>query len=190
MGRRMAENVLAPHPSACRGSLNPNMAAIPPAPTDRKLLGANSFRDDYFTVYGRAGRPDMSVFRFIHHIAEDKPITVFGDGSQSRDFTYVDDIAAGTVAALKPLGYETINLGGDRAVVLNILIDRIAALIGKKPRIEYRPAHPADVATTWADVSKAAQLLGWKPQISIDEGIRRSVEWYFNNRDFVRSLAE
>ena len=111
----------------------------------------------YFTVYGPAGRPDMSVFRFIRRIAEGESIVVFGDGSQSRDFTFVDDIARGTIAALRPLGYEIINLGGDQEVRLSAVIDEIARLLGKKPVIEYRPAHPADVPSTRADVSKAAR---------------------------------
>jgi UDP-glucuronate 4-epimerase len=142
----------------------------------------------YFTVYGPAGRPDMSIFRFIRRIAEDEPIVVFGDGSQSRDFTFVDDIARGTVAAIKPLGYEIMNLGGDREVRLSAVIDEIARLLGKKPRIEYRAAHPADVPSTRADVSKAARLLDWRPEIAIEEGLRRSVEWYFANHELARSL--
>ncbi len=142
----------------------------------------------YFTVYGPAGRPDMSVFRFIRRIAEGEPIVVFGDGSQSRDFTFVDDIARGTVAALRPLGYEVINLGGDRQVELRAVIDEIARLVGKSPVIEYRPMHRADVPATWADVSKAARLLDWRPTVSIEEGLRRSVEWYQANREMARSL--
>jgi nucleoside-diphosphate-sugar epimerase len=142
----------------------------------------------YFTVYGPAGRPDMSVFRFIRRIAEGEPIIVFGDGTQSRDFTFVDDIARGTVAALRPLGYEVVNLGGDRVVTLRAVIDQIAALLGKKPAIEYRPAHPADVPTTKADVSKAARLLDWRPEVPIEEGLRRSVEWYRANRQLALSL--
>ena len=85
----------------------------------------------YFTVYGPAGRPDMSVFRFVRRIAEGEPIVVFGDGTPERDFTYVDDIARGTVAALRPLGYEVINLGGDRPVRLTEVIEQIAALLGR-----------------------------------------------------------
>lgn len=142
----------------------------------------------YFTVYGPAGRPDMCVFRFIRRIAEGESIVVFGTGQQSRDFTFVDDIAAGTVAALRPLGYEVINLGGDRVVVLNSVIEQIADLLGAKPEIEYRPAHPADVMTTKADISKAGRLLGWRPNVAIEEGLRRSVEWYRANRDMARSL--
>ena len=82
----------------------------------------------YFTVYGPAGRPDMSVFRFVRRIAEGEPIVVFGDGTQSRDFTFVDDIARGTIAALRPLGYEVINLGGDRPVLLATIIEQIAGV--------------------------------------------------------------
>jgi UDP-glucuronate 4-epimerase len=130
----------------------------------------------------------MCVFIFIRRIAEGEPIIIFGDGSQSRDFTFVDDIARGTVAALKPLGYEVINLGGDRTVGLRMIIEQIAELTGKKPVIEYRPAHPADVPTTSADVSKAARLLGWRPQVSVEEGIRRCVDWYRDNREMAKSL--
>ena len=142
----------------------------------------------YFTVYGPAGRPDMGVFRFIRRIAEDEPIVVFGDGEQSRDFTFVADVAEGTVAALRPLGYEIINLGSDRPVVLRSLIERIAERLGRRPRIEYRPAHPADVPETWANVSKAAALLDWRPEVTIDDGLQRSIDWYMENRELARSL--
>ena len=130
----------------------------------------------------------MSVFRFIRRIAEGERIVVFGDGQQSRDFTYVDDIARGTIAALRPLGYEVINLGGDRPVKLRAVIDEIARLTDRKLEIEYRPVHPADVPATWADVSKAARLLDWRPTVSIEEGLRRSVEWYYANRELAVSL--
>jgi UDP-glucuronate 4-epimerase len=142
----------------------------------------------YFTVYGPAGRPDMSVFRFVRRIAESEPIVVFGDGTQERDFTYVDDIARGTVAGLKPMGYDVINLGGDRPVRLDAIIRQIAELVGNEPKIEYRPAHPADVPATWADVSKARGLLGWLPEVSVEEGLRRAVQWYRENRPFARTL--
>ena len=143
----------------------------------------------YFTVYGPAGRPDMSVFRFVRQMAEGEPIVVFGDGTRQRDFTYVDDVARGTIAAARPLGYEIINLGGDRPVALKVVIDRIAALLGVTPSIEYRPAHPADVQTTWADIGKARRLLGWSPEVSLDEGLKRCVQWYRENRDFAVQLG-
>ncbi len=142
----------------------------------------------YFTVYGPAGRPDMSVFRFVRQIASGQPLTVNGDGSQRRDFTYVEDIARGTVAALAPLGYEVINLGGDRSVALNRVIEEISGLVGRQPMIEHRPLHPADVPATWADVRKAARLLDWRPQVSLEEGLLRTVDWYGANRDLADSL--
>jgi nucleoside-diphosphate-sugar epimerase len=142
----------------------------------------------YFTVYGPAGRPDMSVFRFVRRIAEGEPIVVFGDGSQERDFTYVDDIARGTVAALKPLGYEVINLGGDRPVRLSAVIQTISDLVGQTAKIDHRPAHPADVPATWADVAKAREVLGWTPEVPIEEGLRRSVQWYRENREMILPL--
>lgn len=142
----------------------------------------------YFTVYGPAGRPDMSVFRFVRRIAEGEPIVVFGDGQQQRDFTYVDDIARGTVAGLRPLGYEVINLGSDRPIRLSTVIDEIGKLTGKKPQLEYRPAHPADVPATWADIRKARRLLDWSPEVRLEEGLRRAVAWYLENRDLALSL--
>ncbi|MHB1035480.1 MAG: NAD-dependent epimerase/dehydratase family protein [Pirellulales bacterium] len=142
----------------------------------------------YFTVYGPAGRPDMSVFRFVRRIAEGEPIVVYGDGNQERDFTYVDDIARGTVAAVKPLGYEVINLGGDRPVPLRTVIAQIAGLAGKEPRIDYQPPHPADVLATWADVSKAREKLDWRPEVPLEEGLRRAAQWYADNRDMAMSL--
>ncbi len=142
----------------------------------------------YFTVYGPAGRPDMSIFRFIRQIAEDEPIVVFGDGTQRRDFTYVDDIARGTIAALRPLGYEIINLGGDRSVELNTVIAELARLLNREPAVIRQPPHPADVPATWADVTKARTLLGWTPQVPIEEGLRRCVEWYLEHRDVMRTI--
>ena len=142
----------------------------------------------YFTVYGPAGRPDMSVFRFVRWISEGEPITVFGDGTQQRDFTYVDDIARGTIAGLKPLGYEVINLGGDQPISLDEIISRIGRLTGREPIIEYRDAHPADVPATWANVEKARNLLGWQSEVSVEEGLQRCVDWYGENRAVATSL--
>lgn len=142
----------------------------------------------YFTVYGPAGRPDMSIFRFIRNIAEGEPITLFGDGSQSRDFTFVDDIARGTIAALKPLGYEIINLGGDRPTALMAIIEKISELVGKKPIINKKPFPKADVMATWANTSKAEKLLGWHSQVTTEEGLRRAVEWYKENREIALPL--
>ena len=143
----------------------------------------------YFTVYGPAGRPDMAVFRFIRWIAEGEPVVLYGDGSQERDFTYVDDIARGTVLALKPLGYEAINLGSDRPVPVRQIICLMQEMVEKKASIEQRPAHPADVNATWADIGKARELLGWEPRVPIEEGLREAVAWYYRNRSWARSIC-
>jgi nucleoside-diphosphate-sugar epimerase len=142
----------------------------------------------YFTVYGPAGRPDMSVFRFIRWISEGEPITIFGDGSQSRDFTFVQDIARGTVAGLKPLGYATINLGGDRPVKLLTIVEMLEKLLGKKAKIVNKPAHPADVPETWANISQARKLLNWEPETTLEQGLAHSVEWFQKNRDLALSI--
>jgi UDP-glucuronate 4-epimerase len=142
----------------------------------------------YFTVYGPAGRPDMSVFRFVKWIAEGEPITLYGDGTQERDFTFVDDIARGTLLGLKPLGYEIINLGSDRPVQLRQIITTLERLLGRTAAIQVRPGHPADVPATWADLSKAKRLLGWAPETTWEEGLERAVKWYLENRAWVASV--
>lgn len=153
------------------------------------LHGINGVALRYFTVYGPAGRPDMSVFRFIRAIAEDEPITVFGDGTQQRDFTFVDDIARGTVAALGVTGYETINLGFGSPVALNYVIGMVEKAVGKEAKVSYEERHPADPLMTWADISQAKDVLGWSPTVSIEEGILRTVEWYVANREWARLLS-
>lgn len=143
----------------------------------------------YFTVYGPAGRPDMSIFRFIKWIDEGHAIEVFGDGSQSRDFTYVDDIARGTILAARKTGYEIINLGGgQQPVSISEIITRLQELLGKKARVQHRPFHAADVAETRANIAKADKLLHWRPCIDVAEGLRRTVEWYLANRSWLRNV--
>jgi nucleoside-diphosphate-sugar epimerase len=143
----------------------------------------------YFTVFGPAGRPDMSPYRFIKWIAEEEIIQMFGDGSQSRDFTYVDDIARGTIAAIRDVGYEIINLGGGRnPVSLNTIISKLEVLLGKKAKIDHKPFHVADLIETWADISKAKNLLGWEPQVSLDEGLEKSVDWYIDNQHWLKEV--
>ena len=142
----------------------------------------------YFTVYGPAGRPDMSLFRFIQWINEGWVVTVYGDGQQERDFTYVDDIARGTIAGLKPLGYEVINLGSDRPVILMDTIRAVEELLGKKAAIEHLPQHPADVRATWADINKAQKLLGWRPQTTLNDGLTVLNVWYQKNRNWAKGI--
>jgi UDP-glucuronate 4-epimerase len=151
----------------------------------------------YFTVYGPAGRPDMSLFRFVQWISEGRPVTVYGDGQQSRDFTYVDDIARGTIAGLRRLpredgppqgGYEVINLGSDEPVVLMDSIRLVEAIVGRRAQLEFKPRHPADVLATWADISKAGRLLGWRPQTTFQDGVESLVYWYQKNRPWAAGI--
>ena len=143
----------------------------------------------FFTVYGPAGRPDMSAFRFVHWISEGKPVIVYGDGKESsRDYTYLDDIARGVIAGLKPLKYEVINLGSDTPIVLIDTIRLIEELVGKKAKLSHQPFHPADARATWANIQKAEELLGWRPQVTFREGITALVEWYQENREWAKHI--
>jgi nucleoside-diphosphate-sugar epimerase len=130
----------------------------------------------------------MSIFRFIQWIAEERPVIIYGDGEQERDFTYVEDIARGTIAALKTVGYEVINLGGDRPVKLMDVLHQIENLLGKTASIEWRDRAPADVNSTWADINKAGSILGWEPRVSLEEGLSASVEWYEKERDWASQV--
>ncbi|MEA2007882.1 MAG: GDP-mannose 4,6-dehydratase [Chloroflexota bacterium] len=142
----------------------------------------------YFTVYGPAGRPDMVMFRFNKWIKESVTLRLNGDGEQSRGFTFVDDIARGTIAALKPVGYEIINLGGHEVITINELITILERLIGRKAEIEHYPFHKADAMANQANVEKARELLDWEPQVSLEEGIGRMVAWYDENREWVKDI--
>ncbi|MBI5195233.1 MAG: GDP-mannose 4,6-dehydratase [Nitrospirae bacterium] len=142
----------------------------------------------YFTVYGPAGRPDMSIFKFVKNMDAGKPIPLFGDGTQTRDFTYIDDIADGTIRALKTKGYEIINLGSDRPVKLNYVIGLLEKNLGKKAKIKRLKMHPADVTATWAHIEKAKKMLGWKPKMPLEKGIENTVKWFMENKKFLKSL--
>ncbi len=142
----------------------------------------------YFTVYGPAGRPDMSMFRFTKWISEGQPLQLYGDGEQSRGFTYVDDIARGTIAALQPLGYEIINLGGHEVITMNALIALLEKRIGRKAIIERHPPNLADMLTNQAKVAKARDLLGWQPKVRLEEGVDRLVEWYRTEREWAKEI--
>ncbi len=142
----------------------------------------------YFTVYGPAGRPDMSIFKFIKNMDAGIAIPVFGDGNQTRDFTYIDDIADGTIRALKPVGYKIINLGSDHPVKLKYVIKLLEKNLGKKAKIKHLPRHPADVTATWAYIEKAKKVLGWKPKTSIEDGVEKTVKWFLDNKEFLKSL--
>jgi UDP-glucuronate 4-epimerase len=135
----------------------------------------------YFTVYGPAGRPDMSPYIFADKLLRDEELPVFGDGTQSRDFTFVDDIAEGTILAAKPVGYEIINLGGgNNPYTLLQMIEVMEKFAGKKARLKLSDKIMADMDVTWADISKAKRLLGWEPKVGFEEGMKRLVEWHEN----------
>lgn len=142
----------------------------------------------YFTVYGPAGRPDLSIFKFIKLINEGKEITVYGDGTQSRDFTYVEDIAKGTLLGLKEVGFEIINLGGNHPYTINEAILLVEKYLGKKARIINKPFLQCDILATCADISKANKILNWRPKVSFEEGIKKTINWCLENKDIVEKI--
>ena len=138
----------------------------------------------FFTVYGERGRPDMAPYLFTEAILHQQPIKKFGDGSTSRDYTYIADIIAGIVAAVQqPFDFEIINLGNSKAVTLNEFISTLEQATGKTAVIEQLPAQSGDVNHTLADVSKAQRLLGYQPTTSLETGLRKFVGWYVATRD-------
>jgi len=143
----------------------------------------------YFTVYGPAGRPSMSMYRFNKWITEGKTVHVFGDGTQTRGFTYLEDISRGTILALKPIGFEIINLGGHESISINNLIKKFETAIGKSAKIKFSPAHPADMSASWANVEKAKNLLGWSPKFTLDEGIQQVVNWYQQEYEWASQVS-
>jgi len=143
----------------------------------------------FFTVYGPAGRPDMSMFRFTQWITEGLPVRLNGDGEQSRGFTYIDDIARGTILGLKPLGDEVINLGGHETIKINELIRMLEELIGKSAQIEMLPPDPADLLANQANIEKAKRLLGWTPAVNLVDGVANMVKWYKSERKFACQLS-
>jgi UDP-glucuronate 4-epimerase len=133
----------------------------------------------FFTVYGPWGRPDMALYSFTRRILAGQPIDVYNRGQMERDFTYVDDITAGVLAALdRPLGDEVLNLGNHRPVRLDHFIGVLERALGKQARRNLLPMQPGDVPRTCADVDRSRRLLGWEPTTPIEEGIPRFVEWY------------
>jgi len=133
----------------------------------------------FFTVYGPRQRPDLAIRKFTQAILAGEPVTVFGDGSTRRDYTYIDDILQGILACLeRSLGYEIINLGESRTVELRELVQLLEKTIGKKAKIRSLPTQPGDVPITYADISKAKRLLGYQPKIGIEAGVQKFVDWF------------
>jgi len=132
----------------------------------------------YFTVYGPRQRPDLAIHKFARLMEEGKPISIYGDGTMSRDFTYVDDIIDGTVAAMeKCTGFNIYNIGESRPITVNDLVAEIEKALGKKAIKEYVPLQPGDVERTYADVTKAVNELGYNPSTDIADGLTRFVAW-------------
>lgn len=133
----------------------------------------------FFTVYGPRQRPDLAICKFVKNIYHGKPIPVFGDGSTSRDYTFVTDTVAGILACTKrELGYEIFNLGNYDAVKLSYLIELIEKALGQKAIIDRQPNQPGDVPRTCADIAKAQRMLGYEPKVKIEQGIPLFVEWF------------
>lgn len=165
------------------------LAAEALARTWHHLHGINVAILRYFTVYGPAGRPDMSPFRFVEWVRRGRPIKLFGDGNQTRDFTYVDDVAVATVAALGLKGCEVLNIGGgNRPFSINEMISAIEKGLGRSAVIEHLPPNPADMHDTSADIAKAHRLLGWRPSIAPEEGLRLTTAWHLENAAWLDSI--
>ncbi len=137
----------------------------------------------FFTVYGPRQRPDLAIHAFSRRMAEGRPLTLFGDGTQSRDYTYCDDIVAGVLAAIDwtataQVGMDIFNLGGSRPVALKTLVTALSAALGIEPTVEWAPMQPGDVQQTWADVGKSARVLGYAPHTGLEESIARFITWF------------
>lgn len=149
-----------------------------------RLYGMRFIALRFFTVYGPGQRPDLAIHKFTRSILADKPIPVFGNGSTSRDYTFVADTVQGILGAMqyKGSGFEIINLGNHYTVTLLELIAAIENVIGKKAIIDWQPDQPGDVPRTFADISKARQLLGYNPSTRLEQGLRAFYDWYKTNQ--------
>jgi UDP-glucuronate 4-epimerase len=137
----------------------------------------------FFTVYGPRQRPDLAIHAFARKMVEGRTLTLFGDGTQARDYTYCDDIVAGAMAAITwtasaPVGVETFNLGGNRSIPTEAMVAEIAGALGIEPRIEWAPMQPGDVQQTAADLTKSGAVLGYAPKTPFPEGIRGFIRWF------------
>ena len=137
----------------------------------------------FFTVYGPRQRPDLAINKFTRYILEGKPLPFYGDGDTARDYTYIDDIIQGIMCAVNKLnGYDVINLGESNTITLSKLVDVLETQIGKKAVLEKLPMQPGDVEKTYADISKAKQVLGYNPTFSFEDGIKEFVTWFLQKK--------
>jgi UDP-glucuronate 4-epimerase len=148
------------------------------------LYGIRFLALRFFTVYGPAQRPDLAIHKFFKAISEGNPIPVFGDGSSSRDYTFVEDTIQGIEAAITydQSDFEIINLGNHQTVTLSELITAIEKISGKKAMIDRQPEQAGDVPKTYADISKAKRLLNYQPDTSLEKGLISFYEWYLTNQ--------
>lgn len=139
----------------------------------------------FFTVYGPRQRPDLAIHKFTRQILEGHPISVFGDGSTRRDYTYVDDVIEGVRRAMSysATSYEVINLGNNQTVSLLEMVRALETAIGKQARLEFLPLQPGDVPQTWADTTKSERLLGFRPHTLLEKGLEQFVQWFMNERN-------
>jgi UDP-glucuronate 4-epimerase len=147
------------------------------------IFGFQAVSLRFFTVYGPRQRPDLAIHAFTRQMVEGRTLTLFGDGTQARDYTYCDDIVAGVLSAITwsataPVGVETFNLGGSRAIPTEAMVAEIAAALGIRPRIEWAPMQPGDVQQTAADLTKSSAVLGYHPKTAFSDGIHRFVQWF------------
>lgn len=147
-----------------------------------KLYGIRFLGLRFFTVYGPRQRPDLAISKFIKNISEEQSISVFGDGSTRRDYTYISDIVDGIISSLDydKSDYELFNLGNDQTITLSKMIETIESALGKKALINQQPEQPGDVPQTWAEISKSRECLSYNPKVSFREGVLKQVESFHN----------
>jgi len=156
--------------------------------TYASLYGINIVCLRFFTVYGPRQRPDLAIHKFTALMETGKPISVYGDGSMGRDYTYVDDIVAGILSSLEyrfPLAgvpFDVFNLGNSHPVKLAELIQYLEAATGRVANCDHRPLQPGDVPLTWANIDKASKLLGYRPRMGMEDGLKTFVTWYRGSR--------
>ena len=151
------------------------------------LYGIRFIALRFFTVYGPSQRPDLAIHKFIKSILKDEPITMYGDGSTSRDYTYVGDIIQGVLSAINydQSVFEIINLGNSDAISLKDLILKIEKVVGKKAIIDQQPEQPGDVPRTFADISKAKRLLNYQPTTQLEDGLKNFYDWFLKNKEIL-----
>lgn len=175
-----SENHTLPHPRSVYAATK-QAAEIIVSQYRMNGLSATTLR--FFTVYGERGRPDMAPYLFVEALHAGKPFTIYGDGSQQRDFTYVGDIVDGIVRAIHaPHGYDAINLGNNHPVSVNEFVGTLEKIAGKKTNIQYAPARSEEMPLTWANIFRAKQLLGWQPKTPLSTGLERFYSWYTKTR--------